>query len=240
MTGRSLSLLFPCFNEGANLPHLLRECSAFVPTYPGPVEILIVDDGSTDETPRILPDLQIAQPALRWVRHPVNRGYGAAVRTGFGEARHELVFYSDGDGQFGLGSLPSFLDEMNRGWDGVVGYRERRRDSLLRRAEGWAWNRLVSLLLDIRFRDVDCAYKLLRREAIEPLVLRSAGAAISPELLVRLLGRGAKLRELPVPHYPRLRGSATGGNPRVIVRALRELLSLWLELRQVTRSKGGP
>jgi glycosyltransferase involved in cell wall biosynthesis len=221
----SLSLVLPAYNEEANLrrflPRVLGWCRENLPVF----EILVVDDGSTDGTAEVVEHFARLDPRLRLLRHPRNLGYGAAVSTGLSSARGELVFLTDADGQFDIRELGRFLRLLD-GHDAVLGYRSPRRDPFYRLVLAWGWRQLVRWLLGVKVRDVDCAFKLLRRSSLTGLTLRSRGAAVSAELLAGMLKKGCRLREEPVSHFPRRNGRATGARPAVILRALGELLAI--------------
>ncbi len=222
MNGRpSISLVLPAHNEASNLRPLLDEARRTLSRLTKEHEIVVVDDGSRDETARIVREFGGA----RLLRHERNRGYGAALRTGLRAARMEWVVFTDADLQFRLADLVALLDVADD-VDIVAGYRAPRVDPPFRRLLGWGWGRLVRLLYGLRVRDVDCAFKLFRREVLETIPIESVGAFINTEILVRANAEGFRSREVPVSHYPRTSGTASGARPRVILRALRELVTL--------------
>ena len=195
-------------------------------------EIIVVDDGSTDGTPTLLAGLGAQYPALRSIRHPENRGYGAAVLTALRAARMELVFFCDADNQFDVRELPRLLALIPDA-DLVTGYRGVRRDPAHRRLNAFLWNALVRLLLGVKVRDLNCAFKLFRRPALERAGLHevvSTGAAINAELLTRLGKIHARIREVEVSHHGRPYGRQTGASPMVILRAFKEIFELYRRL----------
>jgi glycosyltransferase involved in cell wall biosynthesis len=183
----------------------------------------VVDDGSTDGTALWVERLDRSDVVL--VRHGTNRGYGAAVRSGLAAAQMPWILLTDADRQFDLQELGR-LTGLARHADLVLGWRITRQDPLGRRVAGWVWNRLVAGVLRLRVRDVDCAFKLVRRRVVQDLDLRSDGATISAELLLRSAEAGARIEQVGVHHRARTRGRASGGDPRVAWRALRELAAL--------------
>jgi glycosyltransferase involved in cell wall biosynthesis len=195
-------------------------------------EVIVVNDGSRDRTGAIADRLAAGNPCVRVVHHPVNRGYGAALRSGFAAAQYPLVVLADGDNQFDLGELSVLLRALGP-FDIVSGYRITRHDPAVRRLYSFCYNHLARFLFNIPVRDVNCGFKVYRRHLLERLLpqLRSTGALINVEMLARARKLGATVTEVGVHHYPREAGRPTGGNPRVIVRAFRELLELWRELR---------
>lgn len=220
-----LSVFMPCYNEEGNVLRVASEAVAALERLVADWELILVNDGSRDATGRLIDELATADPRIRAVHHPTNRGYGAALRSGFLAATREYVFYTDGDGQFDIEQLEHLLP-LARRYDIVSGYRVNRQDHALRRLNAWAWGRLVRSALKFRCRDVDAAFKLYRREIFDRMELRSTGALIDAEILGRATRAGCTIADVPVRHRPRTAGRSTGGNPRVILRAFRELLAL--------------
>lgn len=190
-------------------------------------EVIVVNDGSRDRTREVVESLNATNPRIHCVNHPSNRGYGEALRTGFSAATKDLVFLTDGDKQFDVNEVEHFIPAIERA-DIVAGYRSPRRDPFIRLVYAFGWNTLVRLLFGRTVRDIDCAFKLFKREVWTTINVHSGGATFSAEFLVRAKRAGFRMAELPVTHLPRTAGSPTGGNPRVILRAFRDLL--WLRL----------
>ena len=228
-----LSWFFPAHNEEANLKPLVEEAIAVLPAIAETWEIIIVDDGSRDSTPAMADELAAAHTDLvRAIHHPTNRGYGAALRTGLGAARYELVAFTDGDRQFrveDLGRLTARLAGADRP-DVVVGYRIRRADPIVRTVYARLYRLANRIFFGLRVRDVDCACKLFRREALAGVRSESGGAFFSAELLIKLQALGRNVAEVGIPHYPRTAGSATGAKPSVVLRAVRDFWALRLRL----------
>jgi len=232
----SISVFFPCYNEQDNVGRVVAEALAFLPTVSDDFEIIIVNDGSGDQTGAIASGLAAEDARIRVVHHVSNRGYGAALRSGFAAASKELVFYTDGDGQFDIIEMKSLLPLIEQ-YDIVSGYRINRKDSVIRRISAFCWCALVKKLLRFRCRDVDCAFKLYRREIFDHIELKSTGALIDAEVLARADRAGYTLTEVPVGHRPRIAGRQTGGNLKVILRAFGELLRLRKAIINTPRSK---
>jgi glycosyltransferase involved in cell wall biosynthesis len=241
-----LSYFFPAHNEEANLEGLVAEALATLPDLAETFEIIAVDDGSRDATPAIADRLAAEhKDVVRVVHHPTNLGYGAALRSGFGAARHELVAFTDGDRQFqvaDVGRLTARLQAPDAP-DVVVGYRIKRADPLVRTLYARAYRLANRIFFGLTVTDVDCACKLFRREALDGLRVESEGAFFSAELLIKLRAAGRTVVEVGVPHYPRTAGSATGAKPQVIFRAVRDFwrlrLHLWVNRRRALR-RGQP
>jgi glycosyltransferase involved in cell wall biosynthesis len=229
-----LSFFFPAHNEAENIAAFVAEALEVLPSLADEFEIIAVDDGSRDETPQLADELAAAHPHVRAVHHEVNRGYGAALRTGFAAAQYELVCFLDGDRQFQVKDLGRLLDRMSQkdSPDIVVGYRIKRADPFVRTAYARAYRLALNIFYRLGVRDVDCACKLFKRSALEGVRLESGGAFMSAELLIKLKQRGRRIVEVGVPHYPRTAGSATGAKPSVIFRAVRDFwrlrVRLWL------------
>lgn len=227
-----LSVFFPAYNEEANVRSTTEAILSVLPDVADRFEVLIVDDGSRDETGRIADELRDNNPNVHVIHHATNRGYGGALRTGFYNCRYERISFIDGDGQFDFGEIRQFLAFADR-YDLVIGYRPQRQDTGLRSLNARAWGTLIRLLFGLRVRDVDCAFKLIHRRVLDRIPrLRSDGAMISAELLIRSRNARLSMKELPVQHYPRHAGTQTGANPRVVIKAFRDLLGLWGALRR--------
>jgi glycosyltransferase involved in cell wall biosynthesis len=222
----ALSYFFPAHNEEANLRGLVEEALATLPRLADVFEIVIVDDGSRDATPRIADELAAADPRVRVVHHPRNRGYGAALRSGFAASRYELLAFTDGDRQFqviDLGRLTARY--LEGGADVVVGFRIKRADPLVRTLYAKAYRLANRIFFGLRITDVDCACKLFRRGALAGINVESGGAFFSAELLIKLRSVGRRVVEVGVPHYPRTAGSPTGAKPQVVFRAVRDFVN---------------
>ena len=230
-----ISAVMPAYNEEANLEESVGRMAKALQTFARGFEIIVVDDGSQDGTARVLDRLKDAHPNLRVIRHPVNRGYGAALRSGFAAARFSWVFLMDADNQFDPMEVERLLAEAAEA-DIVAGYRKHRRDPLPRRLNAWAFFTLVRLLFGRLVRDVNCAFRLTRKDLLARMVLHSEGALINTEILVLARQLHARVVEVPVHHYPRTAGKQTGANLGVVIRAFRELLAFRAEMRNVERA----
>jgi glycosyltransferase involved in cell wall biosynthesis len=226
-----LTLVFPVFDEERNIGPLLDSCRDLVPKLAADFEVIVVDDGSRDGSARVIEQRRLSDPRIRVVRHASNLGYGAALRAGLREARGEHVFFCDADMQFDLDELTKLLVHT-QDFDIVAGYRERRRDPWNRRVIGRAWGALIGMLFDLRVRDIDCAFKIFHRRVIETIPISSIGAFVNTEILVRSRRAGFRIHQVPVSHRPRRFGRQTGARPRVVLRAIVELASLYRELRR--------
>jgi glycosyltransferase involved in cell wall biosynthesis len=223
----AVSCVLPVFNEAAGILDSVGALVAALTVLTGEFEIIAVNDGSTDGTPRLLDEMAAREPRIRVVHFPGNLGYGAALRRGFAESRSPLVFFTDSDGQFDpmdLGRLLAKADEA----DLVVGYRAHRCDGARRGVLSAGYNRLVARLLPVRVRDVNCAFKLIHRRVLERVQLESDGYCINAELLAKAAARGMSITEVTVAHLERRTGQSKvrlGDIPR----SFRELL--WLKRR---------
>jgi glycosyltransferase involved in cell wall biosynthesis len=232
-----LSFFFPALNEEDNVAPIVEEALAVLPRFADDIEITIVDDGSSDRTGAIADELARKNPRVRVIHHASRRGYGGAVRSGLVAATKSWIFFTDGDRQFALEDLGRLVEAAD-GADAVVGYRIKRADPTRRLFVAWVYNRLIRLLFGGGWRDVDCAFKLFRRDVFARVPLdrvRSNGAFFSPELLITLRRAGVRVRQVGVRHFPRTAHEPKGASPRVIVRAIRDLLRLrarlWLQPR---------
>ena len=229
----SISVFLPCYNEQDNIGRTVEQALDVLKKLNADFEVIIVDDGSSDETAQIADKIAEQNNAVKVVHHPANLGYGAALQSGFKAATKKLVFYTDGDGQFDINELPPLLPLMKQ-YDIVSCYRLNRKDSFIRKINGWCWTKLVCLLFGMKLRDIDCAFKLYKREIFDNIRLLSTGALIDTEILARALRKGYRITQKGVHHYPRTAGSQTGANAKVVFRAFKELFKLY---HQITKEQ---
>jgi glycosyltransferase involved in cell wall biosynthesis len=218
----SISIIFPAFNEEDNIRKSVEHGRKAMSKYFNDIEIIVVNDGSSDSTGAIIDRMAVEASDVVPVHHEVNRGYGAALRSGIYKASKDLVFFTDSDLQFDLEEI-QHLEEWIHEFDIVAGYRARRADPAHRRLNAWGWNVLVRLVLGLKIKDIDCAFKLFRREVFSNIRLETVGAMINTEILTLAQRGQMKIKEVPVSHYPRLAGEQTGANIKVIFKAFREL-----------------
>ena len=224
----TLSIFFPTYNEEDNIGGSIEkavavaEHSPFISDY----EVIVVNDGSSDNTQRVAERYAASNPKVRVVNHEKNRGAGAALVTGFASATKEYVFYTDADLQFDIAELNNLLIHLDAA-DAVIGYRAPRRDPFMRLLNAKGWNVLNRVLFGLKVRDIDCAFKIFPTELIQSVEFHSEGAMTIAESLIRLSRMGTTFKQVPVSHLPRTAGSPTGAKLSVIFRAFREMLELY-------------
>ena len=221
--------MLPAYNEEAIIERTVRHVADVLADVASDFEIIVTNDGSRDGTGTVLARLQETDPALNLhvVAHDRNRGYGAALASGFDAAQKDLVFLTDGDKQFDVGELRQFLPAMDGQTDLVIGWRAKRADPTMRKLNALGWKLLVNGLFGYTAKDVDCAFKLFRRQVWASQTIYARGATFSAEFLIKSRRLGFRIKELPVGHFPRTAGSPTGARLDVIVRAFVELFRLW-------------
>ncbi len=227
----SISVFFPCYNEQDNVARTASKALSVLQQQSCDFEVIIVNDGSTDSTGQIADEIASRDRRIKVVHHQTNLGYGAALQSGFKAATKELVFYTDGDGQFDINELPPLLSLMDKA-DIVSCYRLNRQDSLVRKINAWCWTKLVCWLFGMKVRDINCAFKLYKREIFDNIELSSSGALIDAEILAKASHKGYSITQQAVHHYPRIAGSQTGANLRVILRAFKELFKLYRQIKK--------
>jgi glycosyltransferase involved in cell wall biosynthesis len=230
-----LSIVLPAYNEEENAARAVQEVSDVAQALGLEHEIILVNDGSRDRTGEVGRELEERVPHVRLVEHYPNRGYGGALKAGFAAARGELIAFTPADKQFVFAEIERMLPLIGQA-DIVCGYRADRQDPAIRRLNAWGWNTLVRLLFGHLCHDIDCGFKLFRRELLDRVPIESDGAMIDTEFLAGAKARGYRLAEVPVTHLPRVGGEATGADLKVILKAFRDLarfrLRLSRELRQ--------
>jgi glycosyltransferase involved in cell wall biosynthesis len=219
---QSLSVVLPAHNEEAVIAQTVTNTVSVLAQWVKDFEVIVVNDGSVDNTAAVLSLLTDTEPHLKVVTHTINQGYGAALTSGFQAASKALTFFMDADGQFDIQDIRPFFDAIKH-YDAVLGYRMDRQDTWVRKLNAWGWHLLVSLFLNVHVRDIDCAFKLYHSDFLHRHRLETRGAMINAEMLYKLQRDGATFTELPVHHLPRLSGKATGARLSVILRAFGEL-----------------
>jgi dolichol-phosphate mannosyltransferase len=233
---KDLTIVLPAYNEEESLPDALEQCGEFIEQMPDlDAEVVIVDDGSSDGTAALLKEWSLTRPWLRIISHPVNSGYGAALKTGFDAANGRFVFYTDSDNQFDILELREILPLIEDA-DLVAGFRVYRFDPLTRLVVSWVYNRVVRVLFRVPVRDVDCSFKLMRRERLDRLVLMSDDFFIDTEIVARARKWNWRIKEVGVRHYPRRKGKTTvrAGD---IPRTLRVIGRMWREIHYPNREQ---
>ena len=226
----SLSLVLPAYNEESNLEAVVHDALAVLPAYADRFEIIVVNDGSRDRTGAIATSLAAADRRVRLISHERNRGYGAALTSGFRASSGDFVMFMDADRQFDIRDI-RYLVPFAGEYDIVAGFRMERSDPMHRRIFAEAFNVAVRVLFGVHLRDIDCAFKLFRGDLLRSLSLSAPGALINTEIQAKARRHGARLQQVGVHHYPRVAGEASGGSPRVIARAMWETLVLWWRMR---------
>ncbi len=225
----NISVFFPCYNEEKNIEKLLRETTRFLPTIASDYEVIVVDDGSIDATAKIAQNFSQQNQKVKVIRHEMNRGYGAALRTGFEVSGKDYIFFTDADNQFDIEELSKLVPYLKH-YDIVAGFRINRKDNFFRRVNAKSFNLSIRLLFGLKIKDLNCAFKIFKKEVLKNMELKSSGALINAEVLIRASKKGYTIKEVGVSHYPRLHGTQTGAHPKVIFRAFGELFKLRKEL----------
>lgn len=229
--GFSLTVVLPAHNEEGNIRNTVEKCVSFLERNIGDYEVVVVNDGSTDRTRDIVEEISSANPGVVLVNHETNRGYGSALRSGFDKASKDYIFFMDSDGQFDISDLGRLIPHVDAG-RAVLGYREDRADSFIRSLNAWLYGLYIYFVFGLKVKDMDCAFKIFPANAytaVKPI--KSEGALFSAEFLIKLKRKGFAFKEVPVRHFPRVFGSQSGANMRVIIKMFKESWKLRNELR---------
>ncbi|MEM2918380.1 MAG: glycosyltransferase family 2 protein [Candidatus Altiarchaeota archaeon] len=202
----SISVILPAYNEEKNIRKAVENAISALEKISKDYEVIVVDDGSKDKTGEIANSLKSEK--VKVIHHEKNMGYASALKTGFKNAEKELIFFTDADNQFDLNELKKFVP-LSKYYDVVIGYRLNRHDPLHRLIISRCYNFLIRALFGIKVRDIDCAFKLFRKEVIKHIEIKHKGWLINTELMVKILKKGYKFKEVPVMHYPRTEGKTT-------------------------------
>ncbi|MFC1646342.1 glycosyltransferase family 2 protein [Candidatus Omnitrophota bacterium] len=233
MYKNSISVVIPAFNEEGNIEKITKNVNDFLKSSFGDFEIIIIDDGSIDNTYSICQKmLEEIGGRLAVLRHAKNRGYGAALRTGLFSAKKELVFYTDSDNQFDIGELKHFMEYIHE-YDLVIGFRRNRQDFFIRRFCAFVYNRLVFVLFGLDVRDIDCSFKLFKRSALSLLYIETDEFLVDTELLVKAKLNNLKLKQIGVRHFARASGRSTV-KFRHVLSTLRDITYLYRKIKKWT------
>lgn len=231
--GFPITVFFPCYNEQDNVEKTTKKTVEVLENIKADYEIIIVNDGSADNTKQIAESLAQGNNRIKVINHAVNRGYGGALQSGYRAASKKYVFYTDGDGQFDISEMPSLIHLMDQ-FDIVTCYRLDRKDNISRKLNAFAWTKLVCFLFKMKIRDIDCAFKLFKTDIFKNIDMVSNGALIDTEVLARATKAGYKITQVGVHHFPRTAGTQTGANFKVILRAFSELFKLYREIKNTS------
>jgi glycosyltransferase involved in cell wall biosynthesis len=232
-----LSIFFPAYNDGGTIASLVILAVQVAGRLTADFEVIVVNDGSSDATKDILDDLARTYPNVRAIHHPHNRGYGAALRTGFAAATKDLIAYTDGDGQYDPAELPVLWNHLRPEADMVTGYKISRSDPFHRIVIGRLYHHTVKLLFRLRVRDVDCDFRLMRREIFDRVKLEKDTGVICLEMMRKIQDAGFRIEEVPVRHYHRLHGRSQFFNFRRVFWTGVDVLRLWVKLVVLGRGR---
>jgi glycosyltransferase involved in cell wall biosynthesis len=225
-----LSIFFPAYNDGGTIASMVVTALLTARTLTPDHEVIVIDDGSRDQTRAILDELARTYPQVTVVHHQVNRGYGGALRSGFERASKEFVFYTDGDAQYDPSEMALLWERLDAGVDLVNGYKISRSDPLHRIVIGRLYHHAVRLLFGLRVRDVDCDFRLMRRAIFDTVSLTKDSGVICLEMMKKIHDAGFRIVEVPVHHYHRAYGKSQFFNFRRIARTAGDVMKLWTEL----------
>jgi glycosyltransferase involved in cell wall biosynthesis len=230
VTRPPISVFFPAYNDAGTIASMVVAARVAARELSDDFEIVVVNDGSRDHTADILAELERILPELRVVEHPVNRGYGGALRTGFASAQKELIFYTDGDAQYDPREMKALVEAMDDTVDFVNGYKIGRSDPLHRIIIGRIYHWTVRLAFGLRLRDVDCDFRLFRKSIFDRVELTKSSGVICVEMMKKVQDAGFRIREVPVHHYHRAYGRSQFFNFRRVLSTLYDLSRLWIDL----------
>ena len=223
----SLSAFFPAYNDQHTIERIVRTAAEEMRKVTDDFEVLVVDDGSQDETGAILDRLALELPYLRVIHHERNLGYGAALISGFKNAKKDLIFYTDGDGQYDVREMGNLLAELKPNIDLVNGYKVKRADAWYRVVIGAAYRRAMKWIFRLSIRDVDCDFRLFRRHVFDTISLESRSGVICVEMAKKFELAGFRMAEIPVSHYPREHGRSEFFRVRHVAHTFRGLFTVW-------------
>ena len=226
----SISVFFPCYNDEKTIGQLIQNAHEILKKLNLQHEIIVIDDGSTDNSRSLLKKLKKELPVLKIIFHRQNKGYGGALRSGFKKAKYDLIFYTDGDGQYDVKEMELLFPLMTKDIDVVNGIKMERNDPWYRLVIGKGYNFFVRNLFNLKIFDTDCDFRLIRRSVLKGIKLNCDSGAICVELVKKLQDQGTRFREVSVHHYDRLHGQSQFFKPKRIFQTGVELIKLWVSL----------
>ncbi len=224
----SISVFFPAYNEEKNIGESIKKAIEVLSQITNNYEVIAVNDGSKDKTSEVVKELVNIDDHVRLIEHPINMGYGQGLKSGISASRYDYIFFTDADLQFDLSELKIFVKYIPE-YDMVIGYRKHRSDPFIRTVNAKLWNIANRILFGLKVRDIDCAFKLLKKDILQKVSLSTGGAMTSAEMLIKMKDLGATVKELPVTHMPRKAGTQTGAKLHVILRAFKEMGKVFIE-----------
>lgn len=232
MSLKSLSVFMPAFNEEDSITSTVEGVVTVLKELRIDWELLVINDGSKDKTAQVVKELEKKFPGVRLINHEKNEGYGAALKTGFREAKYPWVAFVDSDGQFDFSEIKKLIDETGEA-DIILGYRLNRADPFQRRIFTWGWKMLAMVLLGLNVKDYSCGFKLIKKKVIEDISpIESEEKVTQIEMLIKAKKKGYKFAEVGVHHFPRTAGVSTGANISVVLKSFSDMLKLWKNINK--------
>ncbi len=226
----SISAVFPAYNDAGTIPSMVLTALLALRQVTDDFEVIVTNDGSRDHTALVLDELASRYPELKVIHHPKNQGYGCALRTGFSHASKDWVFYTDGDGQYDPMELVRLVEGLKDGVDVVNGYKISRHDPFIRVVIGRIYHHIVKIAFGFKLKDVDCDFRLIRREIFDKISLESETGTICLEMVKKFQDAGYKFAEVPVNHYYRSYGKSQFFRPKHLWTTFKHLAQLWWKL----------
>lgn len=237
---KELSVFFPCYNEEANIANTVKKALPVIKEIAEKWEILIINDGSKDKTGQVATELQRQIPNLKIITHNPNRGYGAALKSGFYGAKYEWIVFTDADGQFDFKDIKRLIQKQQQtSADIVIGHYLDRKVPFVRIWGSKLWEMAVFLLFGLRVKDIDCGFKLVSKKVIDtiPKLEAERGPFITSEFLIKAKSCHFTIAQTGVHHFRRLAGEATGSKLNVIISGFKDLFRLWYKINFQSASK---
>lgn len=232
---KGVSFFCPAYYDAENIGPLVNKVVNLLSGVCEDYEVIVINDGSPDNTGEALENLTSIYPKMRVIHHPGNLGYAQALKTGFKNAnRFEFILFTDGDNQYDMDYFRDMIEYM-QDYDVVITYRTKNANCFIRRVISWIFNRVLNIIFCEPFRDLSCAFRLVRRAALNEIKFTSNSPFLPVEIVLKLYKKGFRIKEIPIQTRKRLYGRSTALSPKNFFGSIKDMLKMRIKLSMLMR-----